>query len=769
MRKRIISGFRSLPFILFISFFTAQLFGANGNNGKYYREDVFLHIGRDTYVAGEKIWFNAYCSNVSNPGTAALSKVVYVELVDNKNTHIFGRILNVKSGTSESCIDLPDTIASGTYFLKAYTQWMKNFGSESFFSQPVYIYNIYADENTNVKNTINVPDESKIFIEGNQLIDGIPTRIAFAFPTLKEKGSTFKVIEKETNQVKTEFTLNKKGIGFTSLLPTAGYHYQCVLSDSSKAGFQYNLPDVSKEGCKISVNEVTKDNIHVNIEQYNLPGQRYLIELHNGDKVLDSKTTNVGQLKNIVLSTAGFAGSIVEIIVLDMNHVQLASEVVMLKAPFNIELQSLQKYYKPGEKADFKFILESAGLLNELTASVTIYKEKPSLNSQLPSLFYEGRNLLFDESGNNFSIGFEEYIKKDLMQSTLPESILPVEDQGIVFTGTVLDQQNHDPISGVNILFSVKDSMPDIQSVVTDSEGRFALLVNIFGTPKTFISVFKDNQPITKQCDIVFDKKFYYQDKPFKFTFPTFGADSVFTTDIKDEAQRSLIQRVFAKKDDNSVGQDLPLDIKSNYYSNSLITVVTDDFFSMPNFEEIAREILPRVQYKKAKDGCNFVLFTSAPESKSNNPLVLLNGVPVEDKCDLFEINSEMITKILIQHESRIVGNLYYDGIIAINTVPTIKSKYLKANTDNLIEIPCYNICPEFNPSNFSKAGNPESKLPDFRNLLYRESFKIQNNEPKSIQFITSDEEGEYIIDIRGFLSNGTPIVFQEGFTVQSK
>jgi hypothetical protein len=205
------------------------------------------------------------------------------------------------------------------------------------------------------------------------------------------------------------------------------------------------------------------------------------------------------------------------------------------------------------------------------------------------------------------------------------------------------------------------------------------------------------------------------------------------------------------------------------YFSNSVITVITDDFFTMPNFEEIAREILPRVQYKKSKDGCNLTVATSAPESKSYYPLVLLNGVPVENKCDLYELNSEMISKIYIQHESRIVGNLFYDGLVSIITVPTIKSKYLKANSENLIEIPCFNICPEYDLMNANKTINSESNQPDFRNMLYWNSVHLKNKQSLPIQFITSDEEGDYIVDISGFLQDGTPISYQETFTVQSK
>jgi hypothetical protein len=775
MQVRSILKFKLILFFIFLGLNVIRVYGGTTESEKYYREAVYMHIGHDTYITGERIWFKAYCRNISNTEKPALSKVIYVELIDSKNKHVLGLILNARNGSSESCLDIPDTLATGVYYFKAYTQWMENFSSEMFYSQPVYIYNLYNNENSRGNENFRIPEISNLFVDGNKLIDGIQSKITVSFPAFIGKPISLKVIEKETGQQKTEFTLNNDGIGIFDLLPVVGNQYYITVADSSGQSINFTLPAVVAEGYKLNIADVTESSILVNIEKANRADKKLILEAFDGEKKLDSKIISASQLNNINLSTAGLKGSIINLILRNDKDEVLASASVKLNPNYSLQLQSLQKIVHPGEKIEASFLFDSKDKQEQVKGSIKIYKDKPALKDNCPgSVNINGSEYYVADLNKNYSLLLPKYFDQNINKTAnnsvpVTESLLPVEDLGIVYTGTVYNKESHSPGSEINLLFSVKDSIPNIQSVSTDVNGKFAILVNLFGTPEIFLSLIKDGDPVSKQYIVDFDKKFYYDDNTVKSTSRFLPADSSFVSNVKDEAQRALIQRVFAKKEDGSNISPVETEGSPEYFSKSVLTVLTDDFFAMPNFEEIAREILPRVQYRKSREGCNFSIATSAPEGRSLKPLVLLNGVPVEYNCDLFDLNSEMISKILIQHESRIVGNLFYESMISIITVPSIKAKYLKPNSENRIDLLCFNVSPEFDPMQFNKLANLTSKLPDFRNLLYWNSVNLSTEKSFPVQFITSDEEGEYIVELNGFLSDGTPINYQTTFTVQSK
>lgn len=107
------------------------------------REKVYVHQDRTQYVAGETIWFKVYQS--SSEEYPVESGVVYVELIDGMNRPVAETKWKLENGSAAGHIELPDTLVSGQYLLRAYTQWMQNYGAESFFTREIRIASPFAD------------------------------------------------------------------------------------------------------------------------------------------------------------------------------------------------------------------------------------------------------------------------------------------------------------------------------------------------------------------------------------------------------------------------------------------------------------------------------------------------------------------------------------------------------------------------------------------------------------------------------------------------
>lgn len=102
-------------------------------------EKVFLHFDKDYYAAGDDIWFSVFVTAGSPDILSPLSKVVYVDLLDNDGMLIQQKTIRVTEGHGNGDFQLASFIKEGQYHIKAYSTWIKGFGEDHVFSQSIQI------------------------------------------------------------------------------------------------------------------------------------------------------------------------------------------------------------------------------------------------------------------------------------------------------------------------------------------------------------------------------------------------------------------------------------------------------------------------------------------------------------------------------------------------------------------------------------------------------------------------------------------------------
>lgn len=105
-------------------------------------EKLYLHIDKPYYSAGENIWYSGYLVNAISLQPNALSKFIFVELI-NQSDSIIHRYKIREDSTHHFSANIPLAIdiPMGNYLIRAYTWWMQNAGKEYFFTQPIFIGN----------------------------------------------------------------------------------------------------------------------------------------------------------------------------------------------------------------------------------------------------------------------------------------------------------------------------------------------------------------------------------------------------------------------------------------------------------------------------------------------------------------------------------------------------------------------------------------------------------------------------------------------------
>ena len=115
-------------------------------NKKYAQEKVHLHLDKPYYAIGDDIWFKAYILNASSSEPSDISKALYVELINEKDSIKKQIKIPVSGGVSWGDFKLPDSLNEGNYRIRAYTQWMRNAGPEFFFDKTIKIGNSWANK-----------------------------------------------------------------------------------------------------------------------------------------------------------------------------------------------------------------------------------------------------------------------------------------------------------------------------------------------------------------------------------------------------------------------------------------------------------------------------------------------------------------------------------------------------------------------------------------------------------------------------------------------
>ena len=341
----------------------------------------------------------------------------------------------------------------------------------------------------------------------------------------------------------------------------------------------------------------------------------------------------------------------------------------------------------------------------------------------------------------------------------------PVEDVGILFSGTINDHKGEKSVSDIEIMLAINDTLGNVICGHSDDNGHFTLLTNEWGTTEGYFTVYKRGVPLTNGYRIKMDPKFFYRgNEEIPGSDTPYHANNDFLEEMQEEAKRVLIEKAYNQNGHgfyNTITDSSMFPVGS-FYVKPEIVVYPGIFFYLPNFEEIAREILPRVRYRHNKNGCELTVFHLEDNIQSTNPLVLVDGIPLDDPCDLYSLDSDDINRIEIQSGMRVSGNLVYNGLLAIYTTPKYRRGESKIPGKSVSIVLGYSNMPENFVYSLKEDDLEEERIPEFKNQLYwNPQLTIGEDSKAEFEFFTSDEEGSFMIEISGFDRKGYPIALK--------
>jgi len=109
-------------------------------------EEIFVHSDREDYIAGEDMWFNIYLVDKQSGKPTGRSKIAYFELLNTQNSPVIQKRLLLENGFCPGQVQLPDTLVSGMYTFRVYTNQMKNYLPGNCFIKCINIYNPFRNK-----------------------------------------------------------------------------------------------------------------------------------------------------------------------------------------------------------------------------------------------------------------------------------------------------------------------------------------------------------------------------------------------------------------------------------------------------------------------------------------------------------------------------------------------------------------------------------------------------------------------------------------------
>jgi hypothetical protein len=488
-------------------------------------EKVYLHVDRDSYYPGDDIWFKAYLVDASDRLLSAHSSNLHVELISPALKIIDSRIIKLYKGLANGDFHLAEKLQSGHYRLRAYTNYMRNFGDQLFFNKDIIIINssdagkAFSDSTEYNRNK----PEINFFPEGGSLVDNVASIVAFK--AADDHGYGYDVsgeIYSSAGDKVAEFKSTRKGMGSFLPDPVPGLRYYAVIKNKNGDLTRYEIPESFSTGVVLSVSKNHAGELlltfNTNPETLALIMDRDLsltVSAHNiAFKTYSFRMISLNSFLKI--PSDDLPEGIVMLTLSGVNNLPLCERLVFIQNDeTNVKVETDKTIYNQRDSVSVKISLRVDSRIQQdaflsLSAAENIFTESSSsFPSTISSWFLlesevrgqvEEPSYYFDPSNVNrlkdldlllLTQGWRDFEWKYKNMNYPPE-------YGFTISGRVRKKFADVPVKNAVVNIGIFDNgKPLIEVVPTDSTGRFCLKgVDLTGDAKLIASITSDKDKL---------------------------------------------------------------------------------------------------------------------------------------------------------------------------------------------------------------------------------------------------------------------------------
>ncbi|RZK74692.1 MAG: hypothetical protein EOO85_14860 [Pedobacter sp.] len=372
-------------------------------------EKVYMHTDKSQYAINDTIWFTGYVTEGNKNIASKISKVIYVDLLDQADSVLKRAKLELINGSATGHFGLRGDANQGLFRIRAYTLWMRNFDKQYFFNKSIRIGGSSAKIN-------NKPTkyDAEFLPEGGAMIDNIPGKVAFK--AVDEQGRGIDVtglLKTEKGEELVRFKSQHYGMGIFNFTPQAAIKYvaHMVFPDGSQK--QYTLQEAKKSGYSLAVVQSADSlNIQIKCTKENSKDVRLIIKSPGLPEYVQPLSNSSLQTA-ISIAKENLPIGISQISLLDGANQVLAKRLVFIRNAKTLKLDIIPKkaVYKKGSRMSINInAITPNGFDNTGTFSLSVAEISADLNEEdevtiLSNLLLSSELKGYVENPNYYFIG----------------------------------------------------------------------------------------------------------------------------------------------------------------------------------------------------------------------------------------------------------------------------------------------------------------------------------------------------------------------------
>ena len=300
------------------------------------QEKVYLHTDKDSYIAGDTLWFRAYVVDAATHEPLTASRYVYAELRSSEKppsgewrpAPVRIRILE-RDGIYAGYFPLPLTSKSGDYTLTAYTAYMRNLSPAYFFRKNIRV-GAYGTRYSSPEERGRQQRGYDVTFhpEGGYLIAGHPCWVGFKAlrPDGLSVGIQGRIVDDMTGEEVARFETLHAGMGKVSFTPRTGHTYTAECRNEFGSGRKFRLPEPADDARVLQIMPSSERFTVTTLRGEKAPKEELRLLIHcRGQHCYSGAVTD----KPLSFDKEDFPEGVLQVLLLDRDNNVLSERLLL--------------------------------------------------------------------------------------------------------------------------------------------------------------------------------------------------------------------------------------------------------------------------------------------------------------------------------------------------------------------------------------------------------------------------------------------------------
>lgn len=746
--------------------------GFNQYRQRNVQEKIYVHTDKSVYLPGEIIWFKTYSVDASFHQLLNLSKVVYVDVIDNAHNAIMQAKIATNYGTGSGSLYIPVSVSNGNYTLRAYTSWMKNFSPDYYFEKNITIVNPLKSPDALAKET--AAYDLQFFPEGGSLVAGLNSKVAFKVTAPNGNGVAVyrgAVIDQHNDTV-ARFEPLKFGMGSFIFTPLANNSYKAIVKTSQGNKLVKELPLVSNQGYVMQLKD-NGPNLQVTVNS-NTGGGEVFLFAHTRQLIkaaLSSSLTSGAATFSIDKSKLGEGVSHITIF---NNAKQPVCERLYFKRPkqlLQIDAAADQPQYATRKKVNINVGTKGAkGTAVLANLSLSVYRvdslqqmDADDISSYLwlrsdlrgniesAGYYFKNQNAEANAAMDNLMLsqGWRRFQWSNIVNGGSSSFNFLPEYNDHLISAKITNTLTGAPAKDIVAYLSVPGKRVQLYASRSDSLGHLVFNTKQLFGPGEVVAQTNSEKDSTFRIDVLSP----FSEQYSKRTLPQLTLSADLQKALEQHSLGMQIQNIYAL---NKIKRFYDPGVDSaGFFAQPYKTYLLDNYTRFTTMEEVLREYVREDNIVRSR-GRYHIKVLNEKGFLDGDPIVLLDDVPVFNIDKVMAIDPLKVRKLEVVRDRYFYGPTVNEGVFSFTTY---KGDLGGVEIDPhavVLDYEGLQLKREFYSPVYDTEKAANSRVPDFRSLLFWSPDVNTNTVGKGqVSFYTSDQRGKYVVSVQGISEEG--------------